>query len=661
MDGSGLAEESANRASVGLVVVRDGAVAWANGAARAVVEPIGTSWTGPAAPLAVLADIAPGAGGVMTNWLPPGGDAARWWQVTCTALAGAPATLLYEIVDRTSFAALPDRHLTAAAPLWRLDRLEALARMGSWVWDIPENRNEWSDGLSRMFGLPAGTVLQPDDFRTMCHPDDLPVVDAALVALLDTGEPVSYAYRLSTPDGRERVVECHGEVVTDPAGAPVQLFGTVRDITEEHEARTELAYLAEHDPLTGIANRRRITARLAECAAQPSGATLLLIDIDRFKDINDLRGHGVGDAVIRRIAELVTARLDPGSMLGRLGGDEFAAVLPFRDPGYGVALGEKVCDAVAGEPIVDGGSALRVTVSIGVTGVAQDQPVEASLARADLALYEAKNGGRNRVRLSEPDQFRQAVVRVGLEQRIADALDNGAMQLDAQPIIDLGSGQRARWEVLIRLRDGLAPELGPADFLPAAERTDLVLQVDRWVLASAIEALATERATARDLRLEVNLSARSLEDPELADWVLDRLGHDGVAAHRLGLEITETSAIASMDAAQRLAGRLTAAGCGFALDDFGSGFGSFSHLKHLPFTAVKIAGEFVHRLDTDRVDQVLVGGIAGVAEQLGMRAVAEQVDRPELMGWLRRLGVTDGQGFHLGRPRPLADLLGPTP
>jgi predicted signal transduction protein with EAL and GGDEF domain len=367
----------------------------------------------------------------------------------------------------------------------------------------------------------------------------------------------------------------------------------------------------------------------------------------------------VGDRVIRRVAETVSSQLEPGALLGRLGGDELAAVLPRCDPAAGIGLGERLCDAVAGEPVlVPGQAAVRVTVSVGVAAVECGDEVEAGLARADLALYAAKNAGRNRARLFAPDQYLQAVARVGVLQRVGDALDAGTMQLDAQPIVELATGHPGRRELLIRLRDGLAPELGPADFLPAAERTDLVLRLDRWVLARAVRTLALPPARAGGLRLEVNISARSLEDDELGGWVLAQLRDNAVEPSRLGLEITETTAITNLDAAKRLVGQLTGAGCGFSLDDFGAGFGSFSHLKHLPFTAVKIAGEFVRQLDTDPVDRALVGAVVGVARRLGMRTVAEQVDRPELVGVLRELGVDDGQGFHLGRPLPLAGLVG---
>jgi diguanylate cyclase (GGDEF)-like protein len=643
------ARELARWVSVGLVVVRDGAVVWRNEAARALVEPYGGSWSADDGPTALLA----GYEGSLTGqvlWRSPAGDARRW-QVRTTPLPAPDRGRLYELVDRTA-----PPGCDAAVPHWRLDRLEALARMGSWTWDLRADRIEWSDGMTAIFRVPPeSTVMTWATFKGMLHPQDIADVEARVAEAIAAAAPFGFRHRIRTPDGLERVIECHGEVFADDDGRAVRLFGAAHDVTEEHRARAELAHLAEHDPLTGLPNRRAVTARLAGC---PDGATLLLIDVDHFKDVNDLRGHAVGDRVLRHVAATVSALLEPGAVLGRLGGDELAVVVPRHDPDGGIALGEKLCDGVAGSPLADAGAAVRVTVSVGVAAMAAHEPVEVGLARADLALYAAKNAGRNRARLFAPDQYRRAVARVTLLERVGDALAGGAMQLDAQPIVDLATGRPSRWELLVRLRDGREPALGPAEFLPAAERSDLVLQLDRWVLGRAIAVLAGEPARARGLRLEVNLSARSLEDAALGDWVLAELARHDVPPRRLGLEMTETAAVTNLDAARRLVDRLTAAGCGFSLDDFGAGFGSFSHLKHLPFTAVKVAGEFVRQVDADRVDRALVGAVVGVARELGMRTVAEQVERPELVARLRGLGVHDGQGYHFGRPRPLQELLG---
>jgi diguanylate cyclase (GGDEF)-like protein/PAS domain S-box-containing protein len=653
------AGDIARRATIGLVLVRYGIASWLNDAARLLVEPHGTTWGGLGSPLDALGTVRTGARRTPLRWPSPTGG-TRWWQVSCEVLGDGDPALLYEITDETGRYDADGRDLGPPTAQWRLSRLEAMAGMGSWVWNVQEDTVDWSESLLTLFGFDPGTQLDYPAYRGMLHPDDVAMIEAILGEALENLSPFRYTHRMFLADRTtERIFECHGEVFADAAGTPTRVLGTARDITDEHRARAELAYLAEHDPLTGIANRRRITTRLAEAGDDPRGAALLLIDIDNFKDINDLRGHAVGDRVIRRVARTVAARIPAEALLGRLGGDEFAVIVPAAGACYAVDLAEQLCDAVADATIIDEAAALRITASIGIAVVAPGEDVETSLAQADLALYEAKNSGRNRARLFAPDHYHQAVRRVSLLQRVNAALDDGTMQLDAQPIVDLATGRTARHELLIRLRDGVEPRLGPADFLPAAERTDLVLKLDRWVLERAVAALATPRAITSGLRLEVNISARSLEDDDLGRWILDQLKGAEVAPERLGLEITETTAIDSLDAARVLATRLTDAGCGFALDDFGAGFASFSYLKHLPFTAVKIAGEFVRLLDSDPVDRALVTAVVGVARQLGMRTVAEQVDRHPLVGQLRTLGVDDGQGFHLGRPRPLNELFEP--
>jgi PAS domain S-box-containing protein len=268
----------------------------------------------------VLGSVPPGSLRLLATWSPPRG-ASRYRQISCTAVTAPACGLLYEVVDHTSTESA-DRTAGTASPHWRLDRLEALAHMGSWIWDIAAGTLEWSGALLTLYGLPSGEPLEFERFLELVHPDDRALVDAAWAEGVASGKPFSHVQRSITADGGQRVFECHAEVLRDPAGTPVRVLGTARDITEEHRNRTELAYLAEHDPLTGIANRRRITARLAECAADPAGATLLLVDIDHFKDINDLRGHAVGDRVIRGIAGAAADQLGRGALLGRLGGDE---------------------------------------------------------------------------------------------------------------------------------------------------------------------------------------------------------------------------------------------------------------------------------------------------------------------------------------------------
>ena len=645
-------DEIAARAGVALLVVRDGAVHGGNPAARQLVEPYG----------AVLEDVLdrvtpvrPGTRTTTVRWPSPTGG-TRWWDITCYPMG--PTGSLYVIVDETERYGEEAQSLGPLTAQWRLHRLETMTGSGTWLWSVRDGGVLWSESLLDLFGIPRGTPLDYAQYRALLHPDDVGMIEETLATALRTLEPFTYTHRMVLGDLRtERVFECFGEVFADAAGVPSRVLGTARDVTDAHRARQELAFLADHDPLTGVANRRRITGWLAECAARPGGAALLLVDIDNFKDINDLRGHAVGDRVIRDVAHTIKARLGSDVRLGRLGGDEFAVIVPNTTAGVAMELAETLCDVIGHVPF-GGDAGMRVTISAGVAivdGAATD--VETVLAHADLALYEAKRVGRNRARLFTPEQYEEAARRVSVLQRVAAALDEGTMSLDVQPIVDLATGVTSRHELLIRLRDGLEPDLGPAEFLPAAERTDLVLRIDRWVVERAVAALATPRARAESLCFEVNVSARSLDDPELGGWILDQLKVAEVEPERLGLEITETAAISSLDAARFLARQLSDAGCGFTLDDFGAGFASFSHLKNLPFTAVKIAGEFVRQADADPVDRALITAVVGVARQLGMRTVAEHVDRRAMVAHLRALGVDDGQGYLLGRPRPLSTLI----
>ncbi len=453
-----------------------------------------------------------------------------------------------------------------------------------------------------------------------------------------------------------RALDDRDAELADQAG--LRLY-QVTDVTGARRTRERLAFLAAYDPLTAVANRPAVTRRLRAWLRQGNEradeGALLLIDVDNFKDINDLCGHDAGDELMRALARLLRDRLCAQAFIGRLGGDEFAVILPEGGPSAALGVATGLCDTVARTPIVVGGRALRITVSVGVAPRVPVSDGEVLLAHADLALHKAKEAGRNRARLFAPEHYDHVAHRVTLVGRVRDALEAGGMELDAQPIVDLTRNRIASHELLIRLRDGRRPAMGPAEFMPPVERTDLVLTLDRWVLARAVTALAAARNAA--LCFEVNVSSRSLEDPGLGDWLVASLREAGVAPARLGVEITETAAIASLDAARQLAEKLVGVGCRFTLDDFGAGFGSFSYLKHVPFTGVKIAGEFVQQADCGARDTVLVDALVRIARGLGMTTVAECVNRAPLVGALRELGVCHGQGFHLGRPKPLADLL----
>ncbi|RZS43735.1 diguanylate cyclase (GGDEF)-like protein [Herbihabitans rhizosphaerae] len=460
------------------------------------------------------------------------------------------------------------------------------------------------------------------------------------------------------PDGRWLEVSC-------VALADGRLLYRAVDVSSWRERELESAHIAhwqddllrmvEEDPLTGLPNRRALTRVLERELARGGHGALVLLDLDNFKDINDLRGHTVGDRVMSALADLLRDRLGEGHVLGRFGGDEFAVLMPNANEAEARTVADRLRTAVAATPLGGSLSGSHATVSAGVTKFDAGDNWQAVLANADLALFASKTAGRNRVTVYEQGHYMDTAMRVSVLDRVRNALADGGLALHAMPMVKLSTGRVVGHELLLRLEDNRLPHLGPGEFLPAAERTDLVLDIDRWVADTAIDALVEHPYPG--LRFNVNVSGRTLEDEDFGDFVLDRLAAAGVAPGRLGFEITETAAVTNLDAARSLSQQLRASGCRITLDDFGAGFGSFVHLKQLPITGLKIDGEFVRGIDYGSRDTVLVSGIVDIARGLGLSVVAEWVERPTQVDALSRLGVRVAQGFHLGKPEPLSSLL----
>jgi EAL domain-containing protein (putative c-di-GMP-specific phosphodiesterase class I) len=306
--------------------------------------------------------------------------------------------------------------------------------------------------------------------------------------------------------------------------------------------------------------------------------------------------------------------------------------------------------AIATEPI-------RVTASGGLATIAGgDGTAEEVLADADLAMYESKRTGRDRVMSFAPSMRTSVEERRSWAERVRAALHDDALLLYQQPILELASGQVSQYELLVRMEGPDGGIVLPEEFLPVAERFDLVQAIDRWVVRRAIALLAESERARRELVLEVNLSGRSMGDPQLFELLERELKRTRIDASRLVLEITETAAIENMEEARAFAERLAALGCRLALDDFGSGFGSFYYLKHLPFDYLKIDGDFVRNLTRTAVDQAVVRSIVQIAESVGYETIAEFVSDEATLQAVREYGVHFAQGYHIGVPEPIEAL-----
>ncbi|MBA3748935.1 MAG: EAL domain-containing protein, partial [Solirubrobacterales bacterium] len=503
------------------------------------------------------------------------------------------------------------------------------------------------------------------------HPDDV-AADVAAVRRLLAGEATSHACekRYIHASGRTVWAALNLTLVRDADGHPRHFIAQAQDITEQRIHQQQLRQMADHDPLTGLLNRRSFERELNSHVARvarygPAGA-VLVIDLDYFKYLNDSQGHSAGDELIVRIARALRARLRDSDALARLGGDEFAILLPHEDEHEAQTVAQALLEIVSEQTNPELlGDHRRITASIGIARFDDGDGLTAEeiMVNADLAMYDAKEAGRGRFARYRTEQHERPKIesRMKWATKINQAIAGGGFELLAQPIVPLRGSQPTQYELLLRMRDGRGGLIVPGSFLHVAERLGLIREIDRWVTHRAIDMLAEQRAEGRELRFEINLSGHTIGDDELLELIERRLHETGVPADRLIFEITETAAIANIARAARFAERLSELGCRFALDDFGAGFGSFYYLKHLPFDYLKIDGEFVRHCATNETDRILISAVVQIARGMGKRTIAEFVTDQETLEVLTRLGVDYAQGFRVGRPAPLEAHLASPP
>jgi diguanylate cyclase (GGDEF)-like protein/PAS domain S-box-containing protein len=518
----------------------------------------------------------------------------------------------------------------------------------------------WNAGAERLFGHVAEEALG----RPVSFVAPEPGAEEALGGALErvrTGERVAGREVVALGRGERRIdVALTASPILDATGGIDGVSCVARDIGERKRFEARLRHLADHDSVTGLVNRRRFEERLTSHLARParSAGAVLVLDIDDFKLINDRLGHRAGDEALAAIARVATRSLGPRAVLARQGGDEFAALIPGADAVAAEGSAHALLEAVRALALTVDGRPVHLTASVGIALIDGERTtVQEVLSGADAAMYAAKEAGRDRMAMVAPDSSGSAQERLGAAGLIRRALDEDRFVLHAQPIRDLRTGEIGRHEILLRLLDDDNRLLLPDAFLRSAERFGHVGAIDRWVVRRAIRLIAAAQVSGTDLILEVNLSGRSIGDPELPRVVEAELEATGIDASRLVLEITETAAIANMEQARELATRLRSLGCRFALDDFGSGFSSFWYLKHLPLDYVKIDGEFVRNLGSSAADALVVKAMVQIAQGLGLRTIAEFVEDGPTLELLAELGVDYAQGDHVGRPAPALDLL----
>ena len=538
---------------------------------------------------------------------------------------------------------------------------EATARLASIVQssedaiitrDIDGSVTSWNPGAERLYGYTEKEALGRG--MDMLVPEDRLTEANERFERILAGERIGhFETRRARKDGTLIDVSLAMSPVVDRDGRLIGVSAVSRDITERKRLEERLTELANFDPLTGLFNRHRFEDELVTYVLKArrygTKGAIFVLDLDNFKYVNDTYGHGAGDEVLQHVARVLEGRLRRTDILARLGGDEFAVLVPQCDEPQAREVAGSLLEAIRRHTLQIDGHPLRITSSLGVTMLDDtlQSPAEL-LAQADRAMYGAKNHGRDRAMVLKAGDRAEDGREGDLswEHRIRQALANDGFVLHMQPILDLRTNEVSQYELLLRMQTDQRLIL-PGAFLGVAERLGLIHEIDRWVVSEAIRMLDESP----DLKLEVNLSGRSVDDEGILRLIKGELDHSGVDPSRLIFEITETAAIASLDQARRFAQALAELGCRFALDDFGAGFGSFYYLKHIPAEFLKIDGDFV-RSPRSRTDELVVESMVRIAGGLDKRTIAEFVEDAGTLDSLRADGVDFAQGYHVGRPVP---------
>ncbi len=588
--------------------------------------------------------------------------------VTKMDYQGEPALLL-------TMVEMGPRALSAtAAQRTRATAWQTLDSIGETVMtvDVNECIDYLNQAAENLLGVPAGQAIGrslSDLVSFVDESDRRPLTDPVRQCLTMRAR-VTVGRRglmLVHNGAREHSVELTASPLNNSRGELSGAVIVMRDVSESRGLTRQMSYQATHDALTGLINRHEFERRMEEAlvSARAGGAhhVLCYLDLDRFKAVNDTSGHVAGDSLLREVAAMVKETVRDSDTVGRLGGDEFGLLLVGCPLEKARQIADDVVRKVSEYRFVWKDKIFAVGVSVGLVEISHTSgSLEEAMNAADSACYVAKRQGNHVHVYSAHDE---AVARHRGEihwlQRLQTAIKENRFELLAQPIVSTNqfSNEGPALEVFLRLQDeNVQGGIGPTEFLRAAERYRLMVDVDRWVVQTAFTALGRGGIRLPEGRsLAINLSGQTLGDPQFLEFVVDCFDATGVMPPQICFEVTENSVIVNIEHARRFIGVLHGMGCRFALDDFGRGISSFANLKNLALDYLKIDGSFIRNLATDSVNQAMVAAMVKLARTLNFKVVAEQVEDDSALEAARRMGVDFLQGFQLGRPQPLSRVM----